>query len=87
MIPATQDRRMGVDSRRSLRRLAELCEKLDAVRRQQVQLLAERDALLAHLCDSGIPRSDLAKAAGLTPGRITQLLDQVQSRGLIASDD
>ncbi|MDT7547624.1 MAG: hypothetical protein QOE84_18 [Actinomycetota bacterium] len=78
---------MAVDARMSLRQLGRVCQRLEAVRRQQVQLLAERDELLAHLCDSGISRSELAKAAGLSPGRITQLLDQAQPRGLIASDD
>jgi DNA-binding MarR family transcriptional regulator len=72
---------MGVDSRRGLRRLVQLCEQLETVRRRQVQLLIERDALLAQLCDSGVSRSELAKAAGLTPGRITQLLDQIQQQG------
>jgi hypothetical protein len=78
---------MTADVRMSLRQLARVCQRLEAVRRQQVELLAERDALLAHLCDSGVSRSDLAKAAGLTPGRITQLLDQAPPTDLIASDE
>jgi DNA-binding MarR family transcriptional regulator len=78
---------MGDDARRSLRRLTQLCAQLQEVRRRQVQLLAERDELLAHLCDSGVSRSELAKAAGLTPGRITQLLDPTQPRGLVAGDE
>jgi hypothetical protein len=78
---------MAADVRMSLRQLGRVCRRLEVVRRQQVELLAERDALLTHLCDSGVSRSELAKAAGLTPGRITQLLDQAQSKDLLASDD
>jgi DNA-binding MarR family transcriptional regulator len=78
---------MAADVRMSLRQLGRVCRRLEAVRRQQVELLAERDALLAHLCDHGVSRSELAKAAGLTPGRITQLLDQAEPSDLIASDE
>jgi hypothetical protein len=70
----------------SLRQLGRVCQRLETVRRQQVELLAERDALLAHRSDSGVSRSELTKAAGCTPGRVTQLLNQAQPE-LIASDE
>jgi hypothetical protein len=59
-----------------LRRLAALRRQIELIQRRNERLLAERNVLLAQLADSGVPRTDLARATGLTAGRITQLLDR-----------
>jgi hypothetical protein len=64
------------DASRGVRRLALLCRQLEAVHRKKAQLLLERNAVLAQLDESGVARTQLAKVTGLTPGRITQLLER-----------
>ena len=64
----------------ALRRLSRLRSELDAVRGQEEQLRAERDALLVELAEQGVRYADLADAAGLTEGRIAQLVGRARER-------
>jgi hypothetical protein len=67
---------VNIDEGVGVRRLALLRRQLDTVHRKKTQLLTERNAILAQLDESGVARTQLAKVSGLTPGRITQLLDR-----------
>lgn len=67
---------MGTAGESGLRRLAVLRRQLEDVQGKKDRLLTDRNALLARLADSGVSRTELAQACGLTPGRITQLLDR-----------
>jgi ParB-like chromosome segregation protein Spo0J len=59
-----------------MRRLALLQRRIEAVKRKNALLLAERNAVLAELDACGVSRTQLAQASGLTAGRITQLLNR-----------
>jgi hypothetical protein len=64
----------------SLRRLARVRTELDGARAQEERLRAERDALLVDLVDLGVRYAELADAAGLTEGRIAQLVGRARER-------
>jgi hypothetical protein len=70
---------VGIDAKVGVQRLRLLRKRLEAVDRSRAAVLAERNDLLAQLEDCGVSRTELAKATGLTAGRITQLLDRASA--------
>ena len=71
----THDLGMGVDAGVEMRRLGVLRTQLEDLQRQRARLLAERNAVLRRLVECDVSRTELARASGLSQGRITQLLD------------
>lgn len=71
---------MASSDESQLRELGRLRRQLVDARRKVAELERQRDQLICELRAAGVASSRLADAAGLSPGRVTQITDRYSAR-------
>jgi hypothetical protein len=71
---------VGSSDESQLRELGRVRRQLLDARRKVAEFERERDQLICELRAAGVASSRLADAAGLSPGRVTQITDRDSAR-------